>query len=151
MARLHVQIHRLEGTHMPSQHERLRARIGATPLLDEPTRNRLLEGLGQFAAGDRLCHGDFHPFNIIGGVEAPIIVDWLDACQGVPAADICRSYLLMSVVAPAFARRYVEACSNLSGIAIDEIYRWLPFMAAARLMENVPEEIGRLLAMAQDI
>ncbi len=151
MARLHAQIHRLAGTHLPSQRERLRARIEATPLLSDPTRKRLLDGLGELATGDRLCHGDFHPFNIIGQPGVAIIVDWLDACQGVPAADLCRSYLLMSSFSPEFARRYIDICSDLAGIAADEIYRWLPFLAAARLMENVPEETERLLAMAQEI
>src|SRR5215475_12266456 len=29
--------------------------------------------------GDRLCHGDFHPLNILGNTLDPMIIDWLDA------------------------------------------------------------------------
>ena len=43
---------------------------------------------------------DFHPKNLLGSLSHAKIIDWLDACQGDPAADVCRSYLLVSLYAP---------------------------------------------------
>ena len=59
--------------------------------------------------GDRLCHGDFHPMNILGDVSQPVIIDWPDARRGDPAADVCRSYLLMRSHAAEIAAIYLNA------------------------------------------
>jgi aminoglycoside phosphotransferase (APT) family kinase protein len=152
MARLHALVHSRMGTHLPSQRERLRANIVGTELLGAALRKRLLDGLAELPlAGDRLCHGDFHPFNILGLPEQAMIVDWLDACQGSPAADVCRTYVLIGSFDPELARRYVNAYSGLSGQATGDIFLWLPFIAAARLAEGVPLENERLLALAEGI
>jgi Phosphotransferase enzyme family len=31
---------------------------------------------------DRLCHGDFHPLNVLGEASQPFVIDWPDACRG---------------------------------------------------------------------
>ena len=51
----------------------------------------LLEAIAEMPDGDRLCHGDFHPLNILGDTADPLIIDWPDARRGEPAADVCRS------------------------------------------------------------
>jgi Ser/Thr protein kinase RdoA (MazF antagonist) len=95
--------------------------------------------------GDRLCHGDFHPFNVLGLDEHARIIDWLDATRGEPAADVCRSYVLISAYDPGVAAAYVDAY----GIERAQIDAWLPLVAAARLSENVPDEVERLTQLAQ--
>jgi hypothetical protein len=77
-----------------------------------------------------------------------VIVDWLDACRGSPAADICRSYVLMHQAAPEMAASYVEAYASASGCDPSEIFAWLPFVAGARLAEGVPNEEDELLRMS---
>ena len=42
-----------------------------------------------------LCHGDFHPGNVILTARGPVIVDWNDATLGPPAADVARTEMLM--------------------------------------------------------
>ena len=149
MARLHALIHSRPGRNLPSHHQRLRANIEAAPSLGATLRRRLLDGLIVLPHGDRLCHGDFHPFNIIGPPGEAVVVDWADASEGSPAADVCRSLVLISAADQAVAAGYVEAYCALTGIDADSVHAWLPFVAAARLAEGVPQETDRLLALAE--
>ena len=148
MARLQIAIHSHPGTHLGSLKTRLAANIGRAAMPDEALRRRLLDGLAALPEGDRLCHGDFHPWNILGAPGREVVVDWLDACAGDPAADVCRSYVLIRPVAPDLADAYVEAYSAASGGNRNRVLAWLPFVAAARLAEGVPAETEALLAMA---
>src|SRR5215471_10254672 len=71
------------------------ANIARTTVLDEPQKRVSLTRLANMPEGDRLCHGDFHPINVLGEISRPVVIDWPDACSGDPAADVCRSYLLL--------------------------------------------------------
>ena len=104
--------------------------------------------LASMPEGERLCHGDFHPLNILGPPGSEILVDWLDAMRGDPAADVCRSFVLIRHVAPEVAAAYVETYAGVSGEGVEKIRRWLPFVAAARLAEGVPDEEEGLMEMA---
>src|SRR5215210_4707672 len=60
--------------------------------------------------GDRLCHGDFHPGNILLGDRGPAVIDWTGATRGDPAGDLARTRLLLQIGAvqeymPALVRR----------------------------------------------
>ena len=150
MLRLHLEVNRHAAPPaLRPLKERLVRNIGAARLLDEATRRRLLDALPGLPDGDRLCHGDFHPYNIMGSGGDARIVDWLDSCAGDPAADVCRTYVLIGSVEPALAERYVEAYCAATGIDRMAVYAWLPVVAGARLAEKVPEETDRLLALAR--
>jgi len=66
MARLHLRIHEQTATGFPSVKQRLAARIDAASQLNVGRRETLLAELAALPDGDRLCHGDFHPINILG-------------------------------------------------------------------------------------
>jgi Ser/Thr protein kinase RdoA (MazF antagonist) len=150
MAELHLAIHRQPGTGLGGLKARLAAHIGrAAGLLGEVRQRRLIDELATLPDGDRLCHGDFHPWNILGQPGAATVVDWLDACSGPPAADVCRSYVLMNHPAPDLAAAYVETYAAMAGVSRDEIFAWLPFVAAARLAEGVPQEVDGLMEMVE--
>lgn len=149
MVQLHLAMHAREETRLAPLKPRLAHRIAHVPQLDEALRTKLLADLACLPDGNRLCHGDFHPFNIIGTPGAAIIVDWPDATSGPPAADVARSYVLMLHGAgPDLANAYLERYLALGPLTAPEIRAWLPIIAAARLSENVPEETDRLLALA---
>ena len=149
---LHQLIHGAPGAGLMSLKARLGVRLqflgGHPARLDEHLRRRLIAALAAMPDGDRVCHGDFHPFNIMGEPGSAVIVDWLDAACGDPAADVCRTYLLIGTVDETAATAYVDAYAAATAMSTADIYRWLPFVAAARLAENVPEETARLLALA---
>jgi Ser/Thr protein kinase RdoA (MazF antagonist) len=150
MVQLHLAMHAREETRLSPLKPRLAARIARVPELDERLRAKLLADLARLPDGNRLCHGDFHPFNIIGTPDAAMIVDWPDATSGPPAADVARSYLLMLHGAShALADAYLDRYLALSELTDPEIRAWLPTIAAARLTENVPQENDRLLALAR--
>jgi aminoglycoside phosphotransferase (APT) family kinase protein len=148
MVVLHLSVHRHEAVPLGGLRQRLAANMQAAPGLAPDERNRLLTRLHDMPDGNRLCHGDFHGRNVLGDLRHPVIIDWLDATRGDPLADVCRSYVLMRRTEPALAVSYVETYCARSGNAPQDVLRWLPFVAAARLAENVPQESDALLEMA---
>src|SRR5262245_55079407 len=86
--------------------------------------------------GDRLCHGDFHPINVLGDLAQPLVIDWPDAARGAPAADACRSYLLLRLHAADLAEPYLDAYGRAGDVPRAPILAWLPYLAAARLAEG---------------
>jgi Phosphotransferase enzyme family len=140
MARLHVAIHRHVAFRFMSLKVRLMTSIEGAPHLEDPHREALLTGLAAMPDGDRLCHGDLHPLNILGDAAKPMIIDWPDACRGDPAADVCRSYLLLMLHTSELAAPYLDAYCRLGGISRQAILDWLPYVAAAKLAEKVPGE-----------
>jgi Ser/Thr protein kinase RdoA (MazF antagonist) len=108
--------------------------------LDDPRKQILLDRLNDMPDGDRLCHGDFHPMNVLGDASQPIVIDWPNACHGAPAGDVCRSYLMLKLHADEVAEPYLDAYCRVAGIPRSAILDWLVDVAAARLAEEVPGE-----------
>lgn len=52
--------------------------------------------LNELPRGDALCHGDFHPGNILMQDGQPYIIDWSSAHLGNPVSDIAHTYLLLT-------------------------------------------------------
>jgi aminoglycoside phosphotransferase (APT) family kinase protein len=149
MALLHRRIHACQAVFSGSLKARLEADICRAPVLSEGQRRRLIEELGALPDGDRLCHGDFHPWNVLGLPSRPSVIDWMAASRGTPAADVCRSYVLIRSIAPDLASSYVEAYAQVAGERLEDIFRWLSVVAAARLAEDVPNEVDGLMTMLE--
>jgi Ser/Thr protein kinase RdoA (MazF antagonist) len=149
MAELHARILKQPGTGYMSLRARLSANIGRAPGLGDAERQRLLDELRARPEGDRLCHGDFHPWNILGPPGQAIVVDWLDACSGSPEADICRTYVLMKPPAPHLAEAYLDVCEAIGLATRNDVLAWSPLVAAARLAEGVKDGVDALMAMAR--
>jgi len=145
MVRLHMRIHAQRAVQFAGLNVRLMANIAATKLLDKRRKRDLLGRIADMPDGDRLCHGDFHPMNILGDVSQPVVIDWPDARRGDPAADVCRSYLLMKLHAAEIATTYLDAYCRTTGMARQVVLSWLPYVAAAKLAEEVPSELDGLL------
>jgi hypothetical protein len=145
LAQLHARIHSQPARQLGSLKSKLATNIAGTGLLDEPLKQILLGRLADKPDGDRLCHGDFHPVNVLGQNSLPMVIDWPDACCGDPAADVCRSYLLLKLHAGDIAEPYLDAYCNVTNMLRASILDWLPYIAAARLAEDVPDDWARLL------
>lgn len=146
---LNRQMHGHHVAGLPALKARLADRIGSAPLLVEAERARLLALLVALPDGDRLCHGDFHPLNIMTHKGNLSIIDWLDATSGPPAADVGRTYLLALHHMPALAEPYLAARLPDAGFDRGVVMAWLPVLAGARLAETVPDENERLLALVR--
>lgn len=148
MAGLHRRIHERYGHGLSSLKARLSTNIRRADALDAAARDRLLAQLQALPDGDRLCHGDFHPWNIHGACDTPIVLDWMDACAGDPAADVCRTYVLLHHVSPIMAGDYVKIYAVMAGLHEPEVLAWLPVVAGARLAEGIALEEASLLRLA---
>ena len=145
MVRLQIHINGQPAVHLAWLNAKLAANIAATGLLDQKRKRELLARLAEMPKGEHLCHGDFHPMNILGDTAQPIVIDWADARRGDPAADASRSYLLLKLHAPQWATAYLYSYCETAAMACEIVLDWLPYVAAAKLAEGVPDEIDGLL------
>ena len=101
MAELHVAMHAIQSpSDLPDQRERLKGAIGRAQSLPDDLRRKTLAVLDTWPDGDRLCHGDLHPDNVLMTSRGPIIIDWMTATRGDPLGDVARTVLLMTVGEP---------------------------------------------------
>lgn len=148
MVRLQGVIHAVVEPRLRSLKVKLAENLDRAEALPTDLRQHLHAQLAALPDGNWLCHGDFHPLNLMGAPKSSVIVDWLDATSGPPAADAGRSYLLLRQGAPQLAESYLDRYAAASGIARDAILQWLPCLAGARLAEGVTGETASLLALA---
>ena len=146
---LHRRVHGQPGTGLTPLRERLAGQIGRAVQLSDGERRALLDRLGELPGGDRVCHGDFHPFNVMVEGAMHTIIDWLDATCGPPAADVARTYLLVLHNMPDLAERYLDMYLADAALERADVLDWLPVLAGGRLSENVPHEEARLLALVR--
>ena len=147
---------------LPSVRDELRGRIQIAPHLAGETRASTLELLDALPDGDALCHGDFHPGNVMVGEQGLVIIDWVGVARGAPPGDLARTMLLLEVatrpnlsaVAAAFDaigrswfrqtwRRAYERQQPVEPATFD---RWMTVHTAARLAEGIEDEVPSLLA-----
>lgn len=94
--------------------------------------------LADLPPGDRVCHLDFHPANIIATARGPVIIDWPNARLGNPDADVARTVLILRLM-PAHApttgaaREQAEAACAALLDAYLERYRELRPISGASL------------------
>ena len=69
-------------------------KIERAQALPDDIRRRVLAALDTFPTGDRICHGDFHPGNILMTVRGEVVIDWIDVTRGNPLADLARTTIL---------------------------------------------------------
>lgn len=165
LAKLHAQMHAcaVPGDSLPSQKDVLSANIKAAAQLSDSEKTVILAYLEGLPEQRMLCHGDFHPDNVLvdGGFWT---IDWMTAVSGSPAADAARSVLLFRYgslpegASPAvkiliqYLRKrmnkyYVAEYLRLSGLSYSDLDRWILPVAAARLTDWIPsEELEQLAA-----
>lgn len=156
LADLHVQLHTRRCPDLPSLHTRLATNIAQAPVLTPSVRAALLARLESMPRADVICHGDFHPENVVMTARGPVVIDWHDATSGPALADVARTWLLFTTAArqdavfgpfiEALRDKYLERYRQQSSISTAGIANWLPLLAAARLNEGVAGEQDWLLA-----
>jgi aminoglycoside phosphotransferase (APT) family kinase protein len=151
LVRLHTRIHAHTANQFSSLKDWLATSITRAVPLDEPRKQDLFDGLKDMPDGDRLCHGDFHPMNVLGEASQPMVIDWPNACRGDPAGDVCRSYLILKLHADEIAEPYLDAYCRAAGVPRHTVLDWLAYLAAARLAEDVPGEQHRLLELVRSL
>jgi aminoglycoside phosphotransferase (APT) family kinase protein len=143
---------------LPRLADALRRKIGRATSLSDAARAAALEQLTlleQQPGGHSLCHGDFHPGNVVLSARGPVIIDWNDATLGPPAADVARTQMLFlhggtPPLAGGAKQRLVQTLRRAlfalplhryrAPIGIDEreVAAWRLPVATARMSEFVP-------------
>jgi len=165
LARLHVEMHQCSAadSNLPSQRASALLAIQHAGALGDDLRQKALQALETLPDGDRLCHGDFHPDNVLLTSRGPVIIDWMTAVQGHPAADVARTRLLLSLGDPPpgsafslrlillgrslYVRSYLRYHQDRSPETVRLSSAYLPVMAAARLNEEIAPEREKLLKL----
>ena len=166
MARAHAALHRAQApASLEPLRERLRRHIetrGVPPTL----RVMAVEALAPLPDGDRLCHGDFHPGNLIMTAGGPRVIDWPNAARGDPAGDIARTLMtlrlgevppgtpayirvLAGIGRDALIRGYRTTCYRQSAVDPGDVHAWMLPVAIHRLTEGIVEERERLVALIE--
>ena len=166
LAVLHTQLHaQIFPPEFPSQRQRLESKIRQAEALPAHLQSTSLIALESMPGGDRICHGDFHPDNVLLAAQGEIVIDWVDATRGNPLADVARTTIislgatesdqiaspLMKAFVRLFHAVYLRHYFSLRHGGEREYQRWLPIVAAARLSENIPELEKWLIAEARKI
>ncbi|MFT8323576.1 MAG: aminoglycoside phosphotransferase family protein [Bacillus sp. (in: firmicutes)] len=141
-------IHKCSADSLPPMSQKLRRQIESASHLSEGTRTSLTQKLDSMKYETRLCHGDYHPFNLIISNNQVTIIDWVDSSAGDRRADIYRTYLLCSQISTKLADMYLRIYCEKTGLSKNDIFQWAPIIAGARLSENVSsEKTERLVAI----
>jgi uncharacterized protein (TIGR02172 family) len=154
MAELHAEMHASTiQANIPTLHQKLINKINHAKTLPAALRSKTLALLETMPEGNRLCHGDFHPGNIMVTGQGEIIIDWMDSSLGNPLADLARTTIIslgavetiqiqnqfMKFFIRLFHSLYIHHYFSIRPGGEMEHSRWLPIVAAARLSEDIPE------------
>jgi uncharacterized protein (TIGR02172 family) len=164
MAELQAAMHALPAPELPPMRQRLEEKIRHAQPLPETLRRDVLAALEKLPQDHRVCHGDFHPDNILVTSRGLMVIDWIDATAGHPLGDIARSKLLIlhGAMPPgnllarmlewlrrSFYQAYITHYFCLSSLKLEQVHLWLPVIAAARLSEGITEETEKLLDLVR--
>jgi serine/threonine protein kinase len=151
---------------LPTVKQRI-TRLVSGPAVPPHIAGFALRHLEQLPDGDRLCHGDLHPANILLSSRGPIVIDWPNATRGDPHADLARTYLTLRIGSPppgspplliALAKvgrrililSYLRAYRKQSPcVDMALMRRWMIVRAADRLSDGIPDERATLLGMLE--
>jgi aminoglycoside phosphotransferase (APT) family kinase protein len=171
---LHLEMHRHNLPELPPLRKRSAERIRKIANLDLQSGLRklverasavALAGLEEFPEDEKLCHGDFHPDNILMSPRGPLIIDWSNAAKGNPAADVARTKLMISIGTLVEGRTsgwlvelmrkralslYLKFYLEKSAISRESIDAWELPVALTRMTEDIPGERDKLIGIIKN-
>ena len=167
MGEVQAQVHAASASSgLPELRVVLRRHIESANLPEHLTRFAMqrLDGLTD---GKSLCHGDFHPGNIIVSEGGPVVIDWTGATRGDPDADVARTLLMFRIGelppgSPAvlrmlamFARKimasvYLRAYRRQRAVEPAGVRRWDIPVTAGRVADGIEEETPRLISLLEE-
>lgn len=116
-------------------------KLTESELIDEDTKNVLIEKLEGLKNHSKLCHGDFVPSNIIIDEKGKHhIVDWAHVTRGNESADCAKTYLSLKMhKKDNLAEKYIDLFCEKAGIEKSSVQEWLPIVAANEIIKTNEE------------
>lgn len=165
MAAIHAQIHSVKAPkELPVLSDKYRAFICSKKSIRDDKKRLILQEL-EWLNGENdcsICHGDFHPINILVGKDSYFVIDWVLAAQGNPEADVAGTYLIISVYGSnikeknffkrlvsalggkLIAKTYLKEYIAITNIDKQKILRWLPIRAATYIDVGLPMHLDQI-------
>lgn len=141
---------RIHATKAPSMlirlRDKMRGKISEADL-DATTRYDLHTRLEGMKRHTKICHGDFHPSNVIVTPAGEFfVIDWAHVTQGNASADVARTYLLFWLEGKEeLAKKYMRLFCEKSDTAYQYVQKWLPIVAASQSVKGKENEKELLL------
>jgi len=149
-----------------SMRDRLRSMINNCPAIPDEFRLAGTEALDGLEDGDRLCHGDFWPGNVMISGGKPVVLDWSNLTQGDPDADYAWSRMILEAtdvppwapplirISAKFARRILIAMYGREYEKVrhpnkDRVARWRLPVLVARYADGIETEYPRLRGLIE--
>jgi len=165
LGRLHAQVHEaIAPASLPAGKAVIEQRVADSPHVPADVRERVLSLLGELPDGDRLCHFDFHPANVIADGERLTVIDWPGACRGDPLVDVAATTVIVlrggkttpgtpwitrlfaPIARKLLLRGYQRGYRSRRKIDSGLFERWLVVLACVRLTFDIAGERDGLLA-----
>ena len=148
LVRLQCALHAIcvETKEIPKQRDVLHWKIKDNQHIGNEKKEQLYGLLESLNADEyRLCHGDFHPLNVIYDREKYWVIDWVDVTAGNPLADACRTYVIFKQYISRLSGIYLRYFCEEAGVTKEDVLKWLPVIVGARLSESLDEKERMML------
>lgn len=136
--------------------------IERSKLLNDKQKEFVNSILEELHEGEVICHGDFHPGNILIQDNKNYLIDWGSAYRGPALADIAHSYLLMKntpripgigimqynvmrIGGGVLAKTYINEMHRLQSFDWGELSKWIVVKAAERTFHGLTMEKTKLV------
>jgi ribosomal protein L22 len=135
--------------------------IKRNDLLDKKLIEYILNIVNNTEKRNNLCHGDYHPDNLLVEKNETYVIDWINARIGNPIIDKARTYILLKfgslpeeqdedtlkrieIMRKKIVEKYIELIEKY--IENTELFfKWALVMAAARISEDIPKKEKNIL------
>jgi uncharacterized protein (TIGR02172 family) len=158
LAKLHSSLFTLSiSDKFRTNHQKAQYCIEHADIISNTLKQKLFTILKQLPDGSTLCHGDFHPGNIIKTIKKDYIIDWSSASIGSSLFDIAHTYLLLintprldnvsdkeffiqKKVTGYIGKKYLKKVCKQNNINVDSLFPYLLIKAGERCFYGMNSE-----------
>lgn len=168
LAKLHIEVAgSAEDLGMVSINDRAAYLIPKAEMLDSELKKFVLDILTELPRGNDICHGDFHPGNIIISNRQYYVIDWFGATSGDKLSDIAHTYLLLrntpkipginniqsfiiGCSCSIISRKYLSTGMKYYSFDWNKFSKWMVVRAAERLFYGMASEKVMLIKFIKE-
>ena len=96
-AEFHARMHEIAApAELPTQRKLIEGWIADAKDLSAIDRAAAEQSLANLPDGNAICHGDFHPENVLLTANGAMIIDWTNGARGNPIGDVARTACVLT-------------------------------------------------------